>query len=117
MNKLQKHLSKTIRRLRTEFRCKCGDPECCNRGLSQAELAKAIGVATNTVSRWETGVYWPAAYDIFNLAKYFGVSVSTFFLAFDEEAKQKPTSSSGTTEPSSRTSRSTSTKTPPARPN
>lgn len=80
MNKLQRHLSRKIREFRTGFRCKCGVPSCCNHGLSQGELARAIGVAPNTVSRWETGTYWPTAYDIFNLAEYLQVPVSDFFL-------------------------------------
>jgi DNA-binding XRE family transcriptional regulator len=81
MNKLRRHMSATIRTLRKDFRCQCGKPECCNRGLSQAELAKSVGVPTNTVSRWETGVYWPAPYDLFNLAEYLQVPVATFFPA------------------------------------
>ena len=92
MNKLQKHLSRKIRELRKNFRCKCGAPECCNRGLSQAELAKAVGVPTNTVSRWETGTYWPAAYDIFNLAEYLQVPVAVFFLP--QKLARNPTESS-----------------------
>lgn len=80
MNKLQRHMSKTIRALRKGFRCGCSAPECCNRGLTQAELAKSVGVPTNTVSRWETGTYWPAPYDLFNLATYLEVPVGVFFL-------------------------------------
>lgn len=81
VNKLQKHMSKTIRALRRDFKCACGKPACqMRRGLSQAILAKAVGVPTNTVSRWETGVYWPAPYDLFNLAEYLEVPVSVFFL-------------------------------------
>jgi len=79
MNHLQKHMSKTIRRLRLGFRCKCGEAKCCNRGLSQAELAKSVGVPVNTISRWETGTYWPKVYDIMNLATYLQVPVSEFF--------------------------------------
>ena len=49
------------------------------QGLSQEVLATNLGVATNTVSRWETGVYKPAIEDLDRLARFFGVSVLDFF--------------------------------------
>lgn len=48
-------------------------------GLSQESLAKELGVATNTISRWETGVYRPALEDLEKLARFFNVSVLEFF--------------------------------------
>lgn len=48
-------------------------------GLSQEELAKELEVKTNTISRWETGVYKPKLRDLDRLARFFGVSVSAFF--------------------------------------
>lgn len=48
-------------------------------GISQDALAKAISVATNTVSRWETATYQPTLRDLENLSKFFNVSVLTFF--------------------------------------
>ena len=57
-----------------EFRLAYG-----GQGLSQDVLAANLGVATNTVSRWETGVYKPAIEDLDKLARFFGVSVLDFF--------------------------------------
>jgi transcriptional regulator with XRE-family HTH domain len=48
-------------------------------GLSQEELAKAIDVATNTISRWETATYQPSLEDLDRLARYFGKSILDFF--------------------------------------
>lgn len=48
-------------------------------GLSQDALAKEIKVATNTISRWETGIYKPALEDLDKLARFFNVSVLEFF--------------------------------------
>lgn len=42
--------------------------------LSQASLAKAIGVSQKTIDYWERGVNEPKATYIIALAKYFGVS-------------------------------------------
>jgi transcriptional regulator with XRE-family HTH domain len=68
-NPLSSHVADRIRTLRLTH------PD----GLSQEDLAKAIGVATNTVSRWETGTYRPRVEDLDALARYFGVSVQEFF--------------------------------------
>jgi transcriptional regulator with XRE-family HTH domain len=54
-------------------------------GMSQEELARAIGTTANTVSRWETGVYKPSVEDLERLARHFGTSITAFFPA--EEAK------------------------------
>lgn len=48
-------------------------------GLSQEALAKALGVATNTISRWETATYHPSLEDLDKLARFFGVSILSFF--------------------------------------
>ncbi|HEY6805431.1 MAG TPA: helix-turn-helix transcriptional regulator [Pyrinomonadaceae bacterium] len=68
---LTAHLAARIRALRTS----------CNNGtgISQEKLAHALNVAPNTISRWETGVYIPAVPDLEKLARFFNVSVSTFF--------------------------------------
>lgn len=49
------------------------------RGISQEELAKALGVAPNTISRWETATYRPTLDDLEKLARFFGVSILEFF--------------------------------------
>ena len=48
-------------------------------GLSQEALAKAIGVAANTISRWETATYRPSLEDLDKLARFFSVSILEFF--------------------------------------
>ena len=50
-------------------------------GLSQEALAKHLKVAANTISRWETRIYRPSLEDLEKLARFFGVSVMSFFPA------------------------------------
>jgi transcriptional regulator with XRE-family HTH domain len=50
-----------------------------NTGLSQEALAAKLGVATNTISRWETGTYEPTLDDLETLARELGVSILEFF--------------------------------------
>jgi transcriptional regulator with XRE-family HTH domain len=47
--------------------------------LSQEALAGHLKVASNTVSRWETGTYKPTAEDLDRLARFFKVSITAFF--------------------------------------
>lgn len=49
------------------------------KGLSQQKLAEAIGVAPNTISRWETATYRPTVEDLDKIARFFGVSILEFF--------------------------------------
>ncbi len=49
------------------------------QGLSQEALAKALDVAANTISRWETATYHPGLEDLEKLSRFFGVSILTFF--------------------------------------
>lgn len=65
------HISQKIRELRNEFNS--------GAGLSQEALAKEIGVAANTISRWETGSYKPSVEDLEKLSKFFGISILKFF--------------------------------------
>src|ERR1700754_2659564 len=58
-------------------------------GLSQEALAKAVGVAPNTVSRWETGTYRPSVEDLDKLARFFGVSGLEFFPRPEAQADDK----------------------------
>ena len=48
-------------------------------GLSQEALATHLGVAPNTISRWETGIYRPGVTDLEKLSRFFGVSINSFF--------------------------------------
>ncbi len=49
------------------------------RGLSQAELAKAVRVSRQTINSIETGRYVPSLPLAFALARFFGVSVEEMF--------------------------------------
>jgi len=67
---LVKYVGERIRELRTSYGT--------GQGLSQDSLAKEIGVATNTISRWETGTYKPSLQDLEKLSRFFGVSIMDF---------------------------------------
>ncbi len=66
----REYVAQAIRDLRTNY----GKGE-----LSQEALAKELEVNTNTVSRWETGTYRPSIEDLEKIARFFGVSITTFF--------------------------------------
>ena len=53
-------------------------------GLSQEALAKMVGVATNTISRWETGIYRPTLKDLDALARTLNGSILKFFPGAEE---------------------------------
>ncbi|MDO8655516.1 MAG: helix-turn-helix transcriptional regulator [bacterium] len=67
---LLEHVAHRIRSLRTSY---------AGNGISQEALGRELGVATNTVSRWETGAYKPALEDLERLSRFFNVSVLEFF--------------------------------------
>lgn len=48
-------------------------------GLSQESLAQQLGVAANTISRWETGTYKPSVVDLEKISRFFSVSINSFF--------------------------------------
>ena len=58
-------------------------------GLSQQALAEQLGVAANTISRWETGTYRPTIDDLEKLSRFFGVGILTFFPGQDEPADER----------------------------
>jgi transcriptional regulator with XRE-family HTH domain len=64
------YVGKRIRELRNAY----GE-----KGLSQEALAAELKVATNTISRWETGVYEPTLNDLERLSRLFGISIVQFF--------------------------------------
>ena len=70
MTSLYEYIGQKIRQLRTEY------PQGT---LSQEVLAAKLNVASNTVSRWETGRYKPTPKDLDNLARFFHVSITAFF--------------------------------------
>ena len=48
-------------------------------GLSQESLANQLKISANTISRWETGTYRPSVKDLEKIARFFGVSIISFF--------------------------------------
>lgn len=58
-------------------------------GSSQEELAKALGIAANTVSRWETGTYKPGIEDLDALARHFKVPIMEFFPQEERKRDEK----------------------------
>ena len=70
MTTLYEHIGHRIRQLRNSY------PKGT---LSQEGLAAQLKVASNTVSRWETGTYKPTPKDLEALARFFSVSITTFF--------------------------------------
>ena len=54
-----------------------------DRGLSQRDLAKAIGCTQPAVARWESNLQIPNAVIIKNIAVYFGVS-SDYLLGLED---------------------------------
>jgi len=56
------------------------------RGLSQAEVAAALGVSRQTVISIENGRYLPSLPLAFRIARFFDVPVDKMFDPDDEEA-------------------------------
>jgi putative transcriptional regulator len=56
------------------------------RGLSQAEVAAALGVSRQTVISIEAGRYLPSLPLAFRLARFFDLPVDKMFTPDDEEA-------------------------------
>lgn len=54
-----------------------------DQGLSQADLAAAVGVSRQTINAIETGRYLPSLPLAFQLARYFGVAIEDLFLPSD----------------------------------
>jgi putative transcriptional regulator len=55
------------------------------RGLSQGELATAVGVSRQTVNAIETGRYLPSLPLAITLARFFGLTVEEVFHADGKE--------------------------------
>jgi putative transcriptional regulator len=56
------------------------------RGMSQAEVAVALGVSRQTVISIESGRYLPSLPLAFRIARFFDVPVDKMFNPDDEEA-------------------------------
>ena len=57
-------------------------------GKTQDDLACALGVTAQAVSRWETGICYPDMELIPSIANYFGVSIDELFGYENERAKK-----------------------------
>lgn len=54
-------------------------------GVGQGELAEALGVSAQAVSKWETGKANPDLFLLPGLAEYFGVSIDSLFEGVQDE--------------------------------
>ena len=75
MTDLYTHISEQIKKLRGK--------------QSQEAMAQQLGIATNTLSRWETATYKPTAQDLDNMARAFKVPIDTFFLESNDKATEE----------------------------
>ena len=57
------------------------------QGLSQIDLADALEVSRQTVSKWETGAVLPSAENLLAVSRLYGVTVDTLL----NEAMEEPT--------------------------
>ena len=70
-------IGKRIRQMRT------------NKGLTQEDLATALGVSNQAVSRWETGITSPDIYLLPSIALFFGVTIDEIFNPTPEEKLER----------------------------
>ena len=54
------------------------------KGITQEDFAKALGVSRQTISSLETGKYNPSIFLAYKIAKYFDLTIEQIFI-FDEE--------------------------------
>lgn len=54
------------------------------KGITQEDFAKTLGVSRQTISSLETGRYNPSIFLAYKIAKYFGITIEEIFI-FDEE--------------------------------
>lgn len=52
--------------------------------LSTIELGKKLGVSNSTITRWENGVIIPSILNLYNIAKYFGVT-SDYLIGLEDD--------------------------------
>ena len=55
------------------------------QGISQDEMAKALGVSRQTISSLENGRYNPSIMLAYKIAKYFGMTIEDIFVFEEEE--------------------------------
>jgi putative transcriptional regulator len=54
--------------------------------LSQAQLARKLGVSQNTVSRWESGEHRPTMQDALVIVRFFNVPISRLFFEDEDQS-------------------------------
>lgn len=59
------------------------------RGLTQQELAKAIGKSFRTIQSWERGESFPNAEAIWNLCEFFGTDANDLLGWWDEHQREE----------------------------
>src|SRR5207245_9223236 len=77
---LIEHVGQRIKEFRTAY----GE-----RGISQEALATKMGVATNTISRWETATVKPTIEDLAKLARFFRKSIEEFLPRSEVGTRQR----------------------------
>ena len=87
MTDFYRHIGEKIRELRLAH------PK---GALSQEALAKQLNLAPNTISRWETATYKPTPEDLDTLARFFNVSIMTFFPDANQQSDRVATLASAT---------------------
>ena len=70
-------IGKRIRQLRT------------NKGVTQEDLATALGVSNQAVSRWETGITMPDINLLPSIALFFGVTIDEIFNPTPEDKLER----------------------------
>lgn len=60
------------------------------QGLSQVELAEALDVSRQTISKWETGAALPSAENLLALSRLYGVTVDALLNGVETEALAEP---------------------------
>lgn len=63
-------------------------------GATQEQLAKMLGVATNTVANWETGRFEPTGSNLKKMASIFGCSIDYLLGVTDERLPVRTLSAS-----------------------
>ena len=57
------------------------------QGLSQVELAEALDVSRQTISKWETGAALPSAENLLALSRLYGVTVDALLCDSLEQSR------------------------------
>lgn len=55
------------------------------KGITQEDFAKKMGVSRQTISSLETGKYNPSIYLAHNIAKFFNLTIEQVFIFEEEE--------------------------------